>query len=300
MTPRLARFFETQSARVDAALDQVLPPAKAHPCTIHEAMRYAVFSGGKRFRPVLAIMSFQACGGKGDRILNAACAIELIHAFSLVHDDLPALDNDEYRRGRLSCHAQYGEAVGILAGDAMLPLAFGLLCGCGTRGTEQGQAAVQVLSKAIGSYGMIGGQIADLEHVALMESPGNRYRVKPPASSSKPLTVKAQEVLKRLNEINAQKTAALIAASAGIGALLAGSGKALTQRLSQYGHSLGMGFQVTDDLLDSDGVVSIVGEAKAREMAERYIGEAKQQIKPLGKKAVLLDELANFVRDRTA
>lgn len=249
---------------IDAALDRFLPKAAKAPASIHRAMRYAVFSGGKRVRPILAVASCQACGGRLKDVLPYACAIELIHSYSLVHDDLPSLDNDDYRRGRPSCHKKFGESTAILVGDALLTLAFGLMAG-GKDG-KKNLRVIQEISQATGTDGMIGGQVDDLAF-------GNK---------------KKTAAVKRY--IDTRKTGALIAVSCRAGAIAAGASKAKVSRLFKYGQYLGHCFQVVDDILD--------GESDKRRYAGQLARSAGKAIEPFGKKACFLQGMADLVLSR--
>jgi geranylgeranyl diphosphate synthase type II len=199
-------------------------------------MRYALFPGGKRLRPLLVLAAAECAGGSVEEALPGACAVELVHAYSLIHDDLPALDNDDLRRGRPTVHRAFDEALAILAGDALLTRAFEILASAGPA-PERGLAAVRVLAEAAGTAGMIGGQVDDLE-----------------ASGQAPDAT-------RVESIHRRKTAALMGASARIGALLAGASADPVDELGRFGEQLGLAFQIVDDLLDREGVASEVGKA---------------------------------------
>lgn len=221
---------------IDRTLDATLPPASTPPTVIHEAMRYAVLGGGKRVRPILAVAAAEACGAAIEPLLVPFSALELIHTYSLVHDDLPALDNDDLRRGRKTTHVVFGEAIGILAGDALLTEAFSWLA----RSTDNVRAIAEV-AEAIDSKGMIGGQVADLEG-------GNS--------------------LERLEFIHRNKTAKLITASVMLGGLLAGAPQKNLDALRRYGQSIGLAFQIVDDLLDQERTSEELGKTAGKDAAQ--------------------------------
>ena len=230
--------------RVEAAIDRLLPPAGTPPARLHEAMRYALFPGGKRLRPLLTLLGCQAVGGDGARVLGAAAAIECLHTYSLVHDDLPCMDDDELRRGRPTCHTVYGEATALLVGDALLTLAFEGVAPCGA-------AAVLRLARAAGSLGMVGGQMGDLE-----AGGGGGERS-----------------LQRVEWIHDRKTGALITAALVIGALAGGDAgeaslpAAVLEGLERYGDRLGRAFQIADDCLDLTGTAAELGKSPRSDVA---------------------------------
>lgn len=255
---------KTDSIRrsVDSALRRYLPALSAEPKTLHRAMRYAVFPGGKRIRPAITIEAAVACGGTAMAALPAACAVELVHAYSLVHDDLPSMDDDDYRRGRPSCHRAFGEAAAILAGDALLTLAFNIIA-MDMKAPQASRAAL-VLSGAAGAAGMVGGQALDI---------GLK-----PGKSGTP----------GLDKINLMKTAKLFEASAALGAISAGAGKGKVAAMAAYGLNLGRAFQMVDDILDRDGYFKLYGENRARSEAGKAIRAAKGSIMRFRKKDGLL------------
>ena len=259
---------------INKALGRYLPVAGRGPSPIHRAMRYSVLGEGKRIRPILAIAACQAVGGKVSQVLHAACALELIHAYSLVHDDLPAMDDDDLRRGKPSCHKQFGEAIGILTGDALLTYAFELL----TRANHDASLHLKVIaevSRAIGTQGMIGGQVADVE-----------------TSGGADLSAATLEA------INTRKTGALIAASVRVGALLGRARPAQDQALRRYGERMGLVFQLVDDLLDHDGMARCRSKETIRRRAERLTRLAVAELQPLGRPADPLRMLAQFILKR--
>lgn len=227
--------------QVDAALERYLPAPTEDPPSLHEAMRYAVFGGGKRLRPVCCVLACQAVGGDPHAAMPAAVALELVHTYSLVHDDLPCMDDDDYRRGRLTVHKVFGESMGVLAGDALLTHAFEVIA----RELPPAQAgrACAALAAGAGSRGMVGGQVGDLE------------------AEGKTLP------LDRVLSIDAKKTAALFAASFRCGAICGGADRGLEDRLGQLGHELGVAFQIVDDLLDLTASAAEMGKATGKDAA---------------------------------
>lgn len=269
---RYESFFKTYLTAVEQTLNKVLPAAVQHPAAVHEAMRYAVFPAGKRFRPVLCLAACEAAGGSFEEALIPGVSIELIHSYSLVHDDLPALDNDDERRGQASCHKKYGEAMAILAGDGLLNHAFHILAR-----VQPASRAVQLLeeiSTAAGTYGMIGGQVAEL--------------VASPEEMSLPMR----------DFISIHKTGMLIKASAVSGAIAAGASKEIRAKMLHYGEAVGLAFQLVDDCLDRDGYLEIMQEAKVRGQVRDLIAHAKREIHPLGKRAEKLIYLADYLLKR--
>lgn len=266
------QFFKNHLGIIEKNLKRLLLAQEARPFSIHKAMQYAVFTGGKRFRPVLALSACEACGGKPQDVLLAALAIELIHTYSLVHDDLPALDNDDTRRGKPTCHKKFGEANAILAGDALLTLAFELVAGI-----KPAKRAVEILreiSRAAGTRGMIGGQVADLEAPA------------------------REKTLAEHDFISRYKTGALIRVSAVAGAIAAGAAPRELKAITRYGECLGLAFQVVDDILDKDGYCEAMSVKAATEKAVRLIEKAKNEAQTLGRKAEALVFLADFLEAR--
>src|ERR1700752_1002318 len=223
---KLPPFFEEDRLAVDAALERLLPAETAPPASIHTAMRYSVFAGGKRIRPILCLETARIFTSDLTPALHPACAMEFIHTYSLIHDDLPALDNDDLRRGKPTCHKKFGEAIAILAGDALLTLAFETI-GATPITADLRVAMVSEIAAAAGTVnGMVGGQVADLE------AEGKRV---------------APEMLEYIHK---SKTAALIRASVASGALCAGAPEDDVQRLRRFGDAIGWLFQITDDILD--------------------------------------------------
>ena len=264
---------------VDRGLDKFLPYEKSEPKKLHKAMRYSVFSGGKRIRPVILMEAAFACGAGLKRSVAAACAVEFIHTYSLIHDDLPSMDDDDYRRGKLSCHKKFGEAVAILAGDALLTLAFSVLAE--NYPPRMSAAMAKELSRAAGSEGMVGGQALDIEkHKNAGSRLGRNY------SSS--AVEKHNFVLART--INRLKTAKLFEASAVMGALSGGADRKKVRAMRAYGLNLGMAFQAVDDILD--------GDDKAIIDPGHLIEKSKAALKIFGRRAEKLKEIADSVINR--
>ena len=290
-------YMKERTRAVDEALERSLPPETAPPETVHRAMRYSVFAGGKRLRPVLVIAGAEAVGGAMDDVMSTACAMELIHTYSLVHDDLPAMDDDDFRRGRPTSHKVFGDAMAILAGDGLLTLAFRLLAE-NLRPGMDGRVLRDVLvevAEAAGTGGMVGGQVADLEAEGRQVTP------------------------EALDYIHLHKTAALIRASIRSGAALCGANPAQLQALAVAGTSLGLAFQIVDDILDVTGTTEQLGKtagkdqvqqkatypaihglAASRARAEALMAEALGALQPFGPPAEPLRALGRFILDRKA
>src|ERR1700687_542152 len=242
---KLPTFFEEDRLAVDAALDQLMPKETAAPASIHEAMRYSVFAGGKRIRPMLCLETARIFTEDITPALHPACAIEFIHTYSLIHDDLPALDNDDLRRGKPTCHKKFGEATAILAGDALLTLAFETI-GAIPAPAERRSAILTEVATAAGTVnGMVGGQVADIE------------------AEGKPIDPQMLEYIHR------SKTAALIRASITSGALCAGANSEDVARLWRFGDTIGWAFQVTDDILDVEESSAALGKTAGKDMAQQ-------------------------------
>ena len=244
----LKEFFAEQQGRVDAALDRYTPAESEHPSTIHKAMRHSLFAGGKRIRPILCISSAAAVSDDSAAVMAAACSLEMIHTYSLIHDDLPALDNDDFRRGKPTCHKIYGEAMAILAGDALFTLAIQTL----TRieGTDHGRVVelIRELSFASGTVdGMIGGQVTDIEGE------------------------KQAPTAELLDLIHRAKTGALLRASVRMGGICAGANAAQLAALSAYGEHVGLAFQIVDDILDVEESSEALGKTAGKDAAQGKI-----------------------------
>jgi len=231
-------YMDSARPRIDAALGAVLPNGDTLPASLHAAMRHSVFAGGKRLRPMLALAGCGACGVDPELAMPAACAVELIHTYSLIHDDLPAFDDEELRRGQPTCHVTYGETVAILAGDALQALAFEVLAEATLNGdsTSGWAAASREMARAAGSLGMCGGQTLDIE------------------ATGQSLDVAA------LRQLHAYKTGALLTASVVCGGMVGGADEVATAALRVYGDAVGLAFQVVDDLLDVSGTAAELGK----------------------------------------
>jgi geranylgeranyl diphosphate synthase type II len=242
---KLPAFFEEDRIAVDAQLERLLPAETVRPQSVHTAMRYSVFAGGKRIRPILCMETARIFGADVSAALFPACAIEFIHTYSLIHDDLPALDNDDLRRGKPTCHKKFGEAAAILAGDALLTLAFETI-GNAPVDAERRVAMLTELSTAAGTVnGMVGGQVADIE--AEGKSVGAEM----------------------LEYIHRSKTAALIRAAVTGGALSAGAAAEDVARLRRFGETIGWAFQVTDDILDVEESSAALGKTAGKDIAQK-------------------------------
>jgi len=230
----IQQYLAEKRQLVDKLLDEFIPPSTLTPQLLHQAMRYSVMAGGKRIRPILALAAFEYCNGEQtppDRSIEFAMAgLEMIHTYSLIHDDLPCMDDDELRRGQPTCHKKFGEATAVLAGDALHDIAFGLMAKTGS--TE----VVTELANAIGTFGMIGGQIADVE-------------------------AEGRDISKEeITRIHSCKTGSLIRSSLRIGAILAGTDNQTLSSLSKYGEKIGLAFQIIDDILDIEGSQELLGK----------------------------------------
>jgi geranylgeranyl diphosphate synthase, type II len=291
----LPDFFEQDRVAVDAALDRLLPAETTEPRSIHTAMRYSVFAGGKRIRPILCLETARIFLEDVAPAMHAGCAIEFIHTYSLIHDDLPALDNDDLRRGKPTSHKQFGEATAILAGDALLTLAFQVI-GQSAGSPERVVAILDEVSSAAGTVnGMVGGQVADLE------------------SEGQAVAAPTLEYIHR------SKTAALIRASVTTGAISAGAGLNDVARLRRFGETIGWAFQVTDDILDVEESSAALGKTagkdiaqqkatypavygleKSHEIAADLSKKAIAELDAFGERAARLRALAEFLVSRRA
>lgn len=282
-------YLKQLTETVNTRLEILLPSARERPAKLHEAMRYSVFAGGKRLRPALCIAACEACGGTAAQALPAACALELLHTYTLIHDDLPAMDDDTLRRGRPTCHIQFDEATAILAGDALLTLAFEVLAA-----QPQGSALALELARAAGSRGVIGGQMEDIDAEG-----------KTPDASL-------------VEYIHRNKTAALIRSACVLGGLCAGTDPQTLEKLAQYGENAGLAFQLADDLLDESATVEELGKdigsdkakgkmtwpavhgvEKTSSDARRFEEKALASLQGL-KNPARLEQLAGFIVRRTS
>ena len=307
----LGQQFESELAtlrdRVNARLATYVAPEIDCPGKLSESMAYSLLAGGKRLRPILVLLACEACGGDSETALPAACAIEMIHTYSLIHDDLPAMDDDDYRRGRLTNHKVYGEAMAILAGDALLTLAFEVLA----RDTQPGSVAAACcadLAAAAGWCGMVGGQVADLE--AEQQSADRQLGH---------ATDKSHETsgLTQLEAIHRRKTGRLLMSAVTLGARVAQAKAEMVNRLEEFGKRVGLAFQIADDLLDVTGDAAklgknvgkdatlgkmtypgLLGIEGSRRKADDLIDEACRLLEPFGERAGPLIALARFVTHR--
>ena len=288
-------FLERRAGEVNAALEGRVPPEDAPPTTIHKAMRYSLLAGGKRLRPALVLAAGEAVGGRAEALLSAACAVEMIHTYSLIHDDLPAMDDDDLRRGRPTCHRVFGEAVAILAGDALLTRAFEVLCADdAVADPVRRLRLVRELARAAGTTdALIGGQVADLENEGRAADAGT------------------------VEYIHRAKTGALLKASVVMGGIAAGASEAQLSTLGTYGARIGLAFQIADDLLDLTATAQQLGKTPGKDVAvgkatwpavfgveaskkkaAQLADEAAAAVAPLGQGAQILSDLARFVVER--
>jgi len=295
----LKTYLKEKAALVDEALDRFLPDADTLPGTLHQSMRYSVMAGGKRIRPILLLAACRAAGGDEERALPAACAIEILHTYSLIHDDLPAMDDDEFRRGRPTNHKVYGEATAILAGDALLTEAFQLLAGP-QMSTDIPPAVrlrvIHTIARCAGSRGMVGGQQVDME-----------------AEGSDDVDFPTLEY------IHTHKTGALILAAIQSGALIGGADEDAFRALSTYGERAGLAFQIADDILDATSTTQALGKTAgsdaargkvtypaligldaARSRAQELQQHALAALEPLGEAAEPLRRIARFIVERSS
>lgn len=290
---RYQDFYRTYVPMIDAALDALLPPETSYPPTIFKAMRYSVFAGGKRLRPLLLLAAAHALGVDGQRFLPVACGLELIHTYSLIHDDLPAMDNDDYRRGRLTNHKVFGEGIAILAGDGLLTQAFAVMLSQPDVEPALLLQVVREIAQAAGPYGLVGGQVVDLESEH-QHIDGETLRF-----------------------MHSAKTGAMFRAAVRSGALLAQADDQELLALTQYAEQFGLAFQITDDILDVTGDAKKMGKAVgsdakkakatyvslyslpvARRMAEEAVAKAVDSLRNFGPSADVLRELAGYLVTR--
>ena len=294
----IERYLQEKKRIVDSALEEFLPKKEELTSNLHKAIQHSLFAGGKRIRPILSIASFEAVGGKGKKILPFACALEMIHTYSLIHDDLPALDNDDYRRGKPTCHKVFGEAIAILAGDGLLTEAFRLMTNQPPEEMRSSDCRVILdlvneVAQAAGVLGMVGGQVADVE------------------SEGKGVG------LPTVQYIHARKTGALILASVRVGAKLGGAKGETLNALTRYGESVGLAFQIVDDILNVEGEAALLGKKTGSDLSrgkatypsvlgleaskkkgKEVVKAAVDALKPFGPEADPLREIARFVAAR--
>jgi geranylgeranyl diphosphate synthase type II len=278
---------------IDETLEKIIPPEDAFPPSIHKAIRHSLLGGGKRIRPILALTANELVGGDPEGMIPFACGIELIHTYSLIHDDLPAMDDSEFRRGKPSAHKAFGEPIAILAGDALLTLAFQVMTDATfLNGCKPGPVleAIHVVAQAAGLQGMVGGQTVDIE------TQGNSFD------------------LSLLEYIHTHKTGALIVGSVKAGAILGGATEVEVASLATYGHTIGLAFQIIDDILDIEGSKKDLGKGtgldlmqdkatyprllgleESRKRAEALIGQAEESLAQFGAKAETLKQIARYI-----
>ena len=292
----LDEYLKARREAVERELERLVPHGEQRPSTIHQAMRHSLFAGGKRVRPILFVAAAEAVRGEAPEALAPACSLELIHTYSLIHDDLPALDNDDFRRGRPTCHKVFGDAMAILAGDALLTRAFQVLAEESSAPAERRIVLVAELARAAGTVeGMIGGQVEDLE------------------AEGQPIDAD------RLNYIHRSKTGALLRASVRMGATWADADAATFGRLDDYGRHVGFAFQIVDDILDVTADSSTLGKTagkdaeqqkatfpalygldESRRKAREHYEAALAALEPLGRRAERLRQMAERVVTRSA
>jgi geranylgeranyl diphosphate synthase type II len=291
----LSTYLALRSAQVEAALDCSMP--LVYPEKIYEAMRYSLLAKGKRLRPILCLASCELCGGTVEMAMPTACALEMIHTMSLIHDDLPAMDNDDYRRGRLTNHKVYGEDIAILAGDGLLAYAFELIATQTPKvPAERVLKVIACLGHAVAATGLVGGQVVDLESEGLQNLS-----------------------LETLNFIHSHKTGAVLETSVLSGALLTGAKDNVLQRLSLYARNIGLAFQIVDDVLDVTATSEQLGKTAGKDLkaqkvtypslwgveesmkqAEKLVEEAKAELVTFGERAIALMAIADFITARTS
>jgi geranylgeranyl diphosphate synthase type II len=288
-----SHYWSARQKKVDMALDRLLPSTNTKPKTIHQAMRYSIFAGGKRLRPVICLATAEVISGKNDDAIPLACAVECIHTYSLIHDDLPSMDNDDFRRGKPTSHKVYGEGIAVLAGDALLTIAFEMAASCRAWPRYSHADVIHELAVAAGSQKLIAGQVADLE--------GEGRKITPA----------------ELRYIHDNKTAALIASSIRLGAMSANATPKQLERLTDFGETLGLAFQVIDDILDVTQTTEKLGKSagkdvaaqkatypallgldKAKKEADRLTARARAALKPFGKAAAPLEAIADYLLKR--
>jgi geranylgeranyl diphosphate synthase type II len=288
-----SRYWTVRQKKVDAALNRLLPSARTKPRTIHQAMRYSIFAGGKRLRPVICLAAAEVLSGKNDDAIPLACAVECIHTYSLIHDDLPSMDNDDFRRGKPTSHKVYGEGIAVLAGDALLTIAFEMAASCRAWPRYTHADVIHELAVASGSQKLIAGQVADLE--------GEGKKISPA----------------QLRYIHENKTAALIVSSIRLGAMSANATPKQLAGLTDFGESLGLAFQVIDDILDVTQTTEKLGKSagkdiaaqkatypallgleKAKKEADRLTARARAALKPFGTNAAPLAAIADYLLKR--
>ncbi|PYI76224.1 MAG: farnesyl-diphosphate synthase [Verrucomicrobia bacterium] len=241
----LKKYLQIRQRKIDRALDGYLPKANTKPVTLHKAMRYSLFAGGKRLRPILCLAAAEACHGSIDNALPLACSLECIHTYSLVHDDLPSMDNDDFRRGRPTCHKVFGEGIAVLAGDALLTIAFQIVSSAKAAPRYDVAILLREIAVAAGSQKLIAGQVADLE--------------------AEGKNVKRDQ----LQFIHENKTAAILKSSVRLGAMSANADPKKLSAITRFGQRLGLAFQIIDDILDVTQTSEILGKSAGKDVAAK-------------------------------
>lgn len=269
----ITEYLDDKKALIEKYLDKLMPKENEYPDVIHKAMRYSIFNGGKRLRPTMLLATTEAFGKVKEEAIYAAAAVELVHGYSLVHDDMPCMDNADIRRGKPSVHKEFSETIALLCGDALLTLGFKVLSRAVSviKSKDDCRMIFEEFSDAIGSHGMIGGQVAEF------------------------IMLNQEKKLPEIQYIHTHKTGALIATSIRLGAFFAGANKKEINSLFRFGEFLGFCFQVMDDVVDNDGYVLIVGPKQARVEAEKLFALGRKELKFLGKRANRLIEIGEFI-----
>ena len=291
----LSQYFTRRTEEVNEWLDKFLPQEQVPPASLHRAMRYSIFAGGKRLRPILVLSSGEALGAAAEDLMPAACAVEMIHTYSLIHDDLPAMDNDDLRRGRPTCHKAFGEATAILAGDALLTQAFRVLSADAPgRDAEKQVRVIREIATAAGTVeALIGGQVVDIE------------------SEGKAVDAATLEYIHR------SKTGAMIRSCCVVGGLIAGAGVERMQKITRYGECIGLAFQIADDILDVTQTSEQLGKTAGKDLAaakatypalhgleashakaRELVAEAIASLSAIGGDTQILEALARFIIER--
>jgi len=312
---RLIAYMKEHGALVDETLKGFLPRRAELPSVLHEAMRYSVFAGGKRLRPLLCLLGGRVGGAAAETCLPAGCAIEMIHTYSLIHDDLPAMDDDDYRRGKLSCHKAFGEAVGILAGDALLTLAFQTIAT--ETPPDKAPELAALLARAAGHAGMIAGQVLDLEAEGAATAPEPETKKKSKRRAAAESDAEQETPLERVEAIHERKTGALITVALEMGAVLGEVAPEPRAALRRYGGRIGLAFQIQDDILDIESsperlgksvgkdaaagkltYPTVLGLDRAKALLREAIIDAKKALESFGEEALFLRLLADYIAER--
>jgi geranylgeranyl diphosphate synthase type II len=289
----LKAYLRSRQKLIDRALDGYLPKENTRPATIHKAMRYSLFAGGKRLRPILTLAAAEACGGKMEAALSLACAMECIHTYSLVHDDLPSMDNDDFRRGRPTCHKVFGDGIAVLAGDALLTIAFEIVSHAKPARRYDMSTLLYEVAVAAGSERLIAGQVADLEAEG------------------------RQATREQLRYIHENKTAAILTTSVRLGSMSANADAKKLKAITNFGRALGLAFQVIDDILDVTQTTEKLGKSAGKDIAakkatypavmgletsraeaRRLTRKAHDALSSFGRTSEALHSLANYLLER--